>query len=500
MFKRASGILMHISSLAGEYGIGDFGKSAYEFVDFLEKSNQKIWQILPLGVTGYGDSPYQAFSAFAGNPYFIDLNYLLDKNLITNDDLNTLREINKNEKVDYASLYIERYKVLRKGYNNFKETDEFKELSNFKNTHSKWLPDYALFMALKNKFNGISWQEWERKYRVRDYHTIKQAKIELADDINFYIFLEYLFRKQWFKLKEYANSKQIQIIGDIPIFVSTDSVDTWTNPTMFKFDKQLRPTRVAGCPPDAFSADGQLWGNVLYNWKNIKKDGFKWWIERIKDCIKLYDIVRIDHFRGFDSYWSIPAGAKTARDGKWVQGPGIELFRTISKQLGKLPIIAEDLGFLTPRVEKLLKDSGFPGMKILQFGFGGDMENNFIPTNYNKNCVSYTGTHDNQTINGWFETASESEKEKTINFLEHFLGKDKETILKNFNFSMIEAIWKSKSVFAIAQMQDFLGLDDSARMNTPSTLGNNWVWRISKEMLTDDLAEKIKTITYTYKR
>lgn len=499
MLKRSSGILMHISSLSGEYGIGDFGKCAYDFIDFLHAAGQKLWQILPLGVTGYGDSPYQAFSAFAGNPYFIDLNEFLEKGWITKEDLSTLSEINKDEKIRYDLLYTERYKVLRKGFESFKKTKEYFEITKMISKYSKWLPDYALFMALKNSFGGVSWQEWPRAYRFRDLKTIKKAKVELKDDIEFYIFLEYLFRKQWLKLKKYANSKNIKIIGDIPIFVSTDSVDTWTNPKMFQFDKQLRPKKVAGCPPDVFSLDGQLWGNVLYNWKEIKKDGFTWWINRIRDCFYLYDIVRIDHFRGFDSYWSIPASAKTARTGKWEQGPGIELFKAIRKALGNKPIIAEDLGFLTPRVQKLLKDSGYPGMKILQFAFDGDLSNGFLPTNYTKNCVTYTGTHDNQTLIGWLETGSK-EKEFCIDYLAKFLGKTKEDISSDIVYSMIETIWKSKAIFSLAQMQDFLALDDTARMNTPSILGGNWEWRMDKAALSDELILKIKKITKLYHR
>ncbi|MGL4896955.1 MAG: 4-alpha-glucanotransferase, partial [Cetobacterium sp.] len=315
MLKRESGILLHISSLNGRYGIGDFGKSAYEFVDMLKRSNQKLWQILPLGITGYGDSPYQSFSAFAGNPYFIDLDEFLEMGLIEDKDLVELKKINEEEKINYEKLYIERYKVLRKAYANFKNKEEYQELKKFENKHSRWLSEYALFMSLKNRFNGVSWQEWPRAFRVRDKNVLKSSKNELNYDIEFYIFLEYFFRKQWKKLKNYANRNNVKIIGDIPIFVSTDSVDTWINPEMFQFDRKLKPRKVAGCPPDAFSVDGQLWGNVLYNWQVIKATDYSWWIDRIKDCFNLYDVVRIDHFRGFDSYWSIPAQDKTARNG-----------------------------------------------------------------------------------------------------------------------------------------------------------------------------------------
>lgn len=500
MLKRSSGILMHITSLPGEYGIGDFGKCAYEFIDFLEKSNQKLWQILPLGVTGYGDSPYQAFSAFAGNPYFIDLNEFLEKELITKEDLADLEELNKEEKINYGALYEKRYKVLKKSYENFRKTEEYLELEKMKAKHSLWLPEYALFMALKDNFGGVSWQEWPRIYRVRNKKVLAKARIELKEKIDFYVFLEYFFRKQWEKIKSYANLKGVEIVGDIPIFVSTDSADTWEKPFMFQFDKNLRPRRVAGCPPDVFSINGQLWGNVLYNWKMIKNDSYSWWIERIKDCFKLYDIVRIDHFRGFDSYWSIPAKALTARNGKWEIGPGIDLFKAIKKSLGEVKIIAEDLGFLTPRVERLLKASGYPGMKILQFGFGTDENNGYLPTNVPKNSVIYSGTHDNQTLLGWYKTAREDEKEFCYNYLSKYLGKTIEDIKTNLNASVIEAMWKSKAIFSIVPMQDLLELGDEARMNTPSTLGNNWDWRMKKEAITNKIIEKLSEITKKYKR
>ncbi|MGL6169483.1 MAG: 4-alpha-glucanotransferase [Fusobacteriaceae bacterium] len=497
MLKRSSGILMHISSLSGDYGIGDFGKSAYEFVDFLKSSEQKLWQILPLGTTGYGDSPYQSFSAFAGNPYFIDLNEFIDMKLIKKKDLEKLKEINKEEKVNYEALYKYKYEVLRKAYLNFKD---FENLEKFKTKHSSWLPEYALFMSLKNKFEGVSWQEWPREFKTRDKKIMKNSKIELKDDINFYVFLEYFFRKQWTSLKEYANKNEIKIIGDIPIFVSTDSVDTWEKPWMFKFDKKLKPKKVAGCPPDAFSEDGQLWGNVLYNWKAIKEDNYKWWIERVRDCFKIYDVVRIDHFRGFDSYWSIPAAAKTAKNGRWEKGPGIDLFKAIKKSLGEVNIIAEDLGFLTPRVERLLKDSGYPGMKILQFGFGTDEKNSYLPTNINKNSVIYTGTHDNQTFLDWYENSRTEEKEFCHQYLSEFLEKPEKEIEKNVFDSVMEAMWKSKSVYSIVPIQDLLGLGKEGRMNTPSTLGGNWDWRIKKDVLSQDMKNKLIQLGQKYKR
>lgn len=500
MLKRSSGILLHVSSLNGKYGIGDFGQGAYEFIDFLKRNNQKLWQILPLGITGYGDSPYQSFSAFAGNPYFIDLDEFLNENLIKEDDLKELKKINEEEKVNYEKLFIEKYKVLKKAYVAFKEKKDMKELEKHKNKYSKWLPEYALFMALKNNFNGVSWQEWPRNFKLRDKKSLKIAKKELSDEINFYIFLEYYFRNQWDKLKKYANENGVKIVGDIPIFVATDSSDTWLAPEMYQFDKKLKPKRVAGCPPDAFSEDGQLWGNVLYNWKAMKKENYAWWVERVRDSFKLYDVVRIDHFRGFDSYWSIPALDKTARNGKWKIGPGIDLFRVIKEKLGEVDIIAEDLGFLTPRVRKLLRDSGYPGMKIFEFAFGEDENNENLPTNISKNTVVYTGTHDNQTFLGWYKSAPTLEQEFCVNYLAKYLDKKESEILKDVVFNATEALWKSNAIISIIPMQDLLNLGNEARMNTPSTLGNNWNWRLRADLKDENLGKELAKITKMYKR
>ena len=495
MKNRASGILLHITSLPGEYGIGDFGKCAYNFVDFLESSNQKYWQILPMGVTGYGDSPYQSFSAFAGNPYFIDLNALVEDGFLSVDDLKILSEINKVDEIRYDKLYVERYAVLKKAFLSFKEKGECRELVKFRNKNVSWLENYSLYMAIKNSQGGKSWLEWPRNYRVRDKKSLKEARVSLKEEIEYHIFLQYLFDKQWNKLKKYANSKSIKIVGDIPIFIATDSADTWENPAMFCFDKKLAPKRVAGCPPDAFSKDGQLWGNVLYDWKYMEKTNYKWWIKRVKSCFKLYDTVRIDHFRGFESFWSIPAKAKTAKSGKWEKGPGMKLFDAIKKSLGNLDIIAEDLGFLTPQVIKLLKDSGYPGMKILEFAFDSREESDYLPHKYIENSVAYTGTHDNQTVLGWYRSVSEEERNYCEKYLKNFLGdkiKDDESI----SWKFIKAVWYSNSRLAIAPMQDFLELDDSARMNTPSTLGGNWVWRMTKDSCySENLSKEIKQIT-----
>ncbi|WP_432205412.1 4-alpha-glucanotransferase (plasmid) [Cetobacterium somerae] len=499
MKDRSSGILLHITSLPGKYGIGDFGKCAYEFVDFLKESHQKYWQILPMGVTGYGDSPYQSFSAFAGNPYFIDLDSLVKMNLLTEADLKPLIDLNLISNIQYDKLYIERYKVLKKAFTNFKENSSLNILTNFKNKNIWWLDNYALYMAIKNKFNGKSWLEWPKNYKFRDKETLRKARIELQEEIEYHIFLQYLFDKQWKDLKQYANENNIKIIGDIPIFIATDSADTWENPKMFYFDKKLQPKKVAGCPPDAFSADGQLWGNVLYNWKNIENDNFKWWIKRVKSCFKLYDTVRIDHFRGFESFWAIPAKAKTARFGKWEKGPGMKLFYAIKKSLGDLDIIAEDLGFLTPKVHKLLKDSGYPGMKILEFAFDSREESDYLPHKYPKKSVAYTGTHDNQTVVGWYKTVNDKDKKFCDEYLDDFL-KNSNSKTESINWKFIEALWSSNSNLVVAPMQDFLGLDDSSRMNTPSTLGGNWIWRFDSNLLNKELSKKISSITTQYKR
>ncbi|MGL5744056.1 MAG: 4-alpha-glucanotransferase [Cetobacterium sp.] len=499
MNERSSGILLHITSLSGKYGIGDFGKCAYEFVDFLKNSNQKYWQILPMGVTGYGDSPYQSFSAFAGNPYFIDLDSFVEMNILKDKDLKTLKELNSISEIQYDKLYTERYSVLRLAFENFKSHTSFTLLKSFKNKNSWWLDNYSLFMAIKNNFNGKSWLEWPREYRFRYKKTLKNAKEKFKDEIDFQIFLQFFFYKQWDDLKKYANDNSIKIIGDIPIFVATDSADTWENPKMFEFDKKLQPKKVAGCPPDAFSKYGQLWGNVLYNWKYIEETNFNWWIKRVKSCFKLYDKVRIDHFRGFESYWAIPAKAKTAQFGKWEKGPGMKLFYAIKKSLGDLDIIAEDLGFLTPKVYKLLKDSGYPGMKILQFAFDSREESDYLPHKYPKKSVAYTGTHDNQTVAGWYKTTNKKDKDFCDKYLDNFLSSkiDKDD---SISWKFIEALWSSNSNLTIAPLQDFLDLDDEARINTPSTLGGNWIWRVDKSLLTKDLENKLSVLTIKHKR
>ncbi|MCB2288676.1 4-alpha-glucanotransferase [Clostridium sp. CS001] len=492
MIKRSSGILMHITSLPSQYGIGTFGREAYEFVDFLVKAGQKYWQILPLGSTGFGDSPYQSFSAFAGNPYFIDLDFLNKEGLLKKEDYNTLDFGDNPEKVEYEKIFNNRMHVLRIAFNKSKGRYKFK-IEKFKEEHSHWLEDYALYMAIKYKFGLISWQHWDNDIKLREKKALKRYKEQLREEIDFWVFLQYLFFKQYKDLKQYANSNGIKIIGDIPIYVAEDSADTWANSEIFLLDEAKKPTVVSGCPPDAFSETGQLWGNPIYNWEVLEGQGYKWWIERIRANSKLYDVTRIDHFRGFESYWEIPYGDENAVKGTWVKGPGIKLFDAIKGALGKINIIAEDLGFLTEKVIDFRIKSGYPGMKVLQFAFDSKEESDYLPHNYDKNCVVYTGTHDNDTVNGWLKNTNVQD----VAFASEYLRLNEE---EGENWGFISGALSSVGVLAVAQMQDYLGLGEEARMNIPSTLGGNWQWRVKKEALSDDLSEKICKVTKIYGR
>jgi len=491
---RGSGIIMHIASLPGKYGIGTFGKEAYEFADFLKKSGQKLWQILPLGQTSYGDSPYQSFSAFAGNPYFIDFDILEQDGLLNKNDYNSINFGENPEVIDYGLIFSEKMKVLRIAYENFKqnECDDFK---SFEKEETSWLEDYALFMAVKSHFNLKSFQTWNDDIRLRKEEALKKYKKQLADEIRYWKFLQYEFFKQWKKLKAYINKLEINIIGDIPIYVAEDSADLWSNPKMFLLDeKSLKPIKIAGCPPDAFSATGQLWGNPIYNWEYLHKTNYEWWISRIRQSLKLYDVLRIDHFRGFEAYWSVPYGAKTAQKGEWIKGPEMKLFNTIKQRLGDINIIAEDLGILTEETVSFRKKTGFPGMKVLAFAFSGESKNAYLPHNYEKNCVAYTGTHDNDTARGWIETTgSKHEVENAIKYLNL-------TEQEGYNFGLIRGVWGSVSDTSIALMQDFLNLGNAARLNFPSTMGNNWSWRAKDSDFTNELANKIYRLTKTYGR
>ncbi len=498
---RSSGILMPVFSLASEYGIGSFSKEAYEFIDFLVEAGQTYWQILPLGPTSYGDSPYQSFSTFAGNPYFIDIETLINDGLLTKKEADAMDFGDNEEYIDYEKLYNNRFKLLNKAFvrSGLSEKSkgnmmiDKKAFDHFTDENKDWLEDYALFMALKNANKGHAWNEWEEGVRLRKPAAIKKAKEQYKDEIEFYKFQQFLFYSQWEKLKAYANSKNIDIIGDIPIYVAFDSADTWASPELFQLDEENLPVAVAGCPPDAFSATGQLWGNPLYRWDYHKKTGFKWWIRRIAGCYKLYDVIRIDHFRGFDEYYSIPYGDPTAEFGKWEKGPGYDLFKTVKDELGKLRIIAEDLGFLTPSVIALVKKTGYPGMKVLQFAFDSREESDYLPHNYIKNSIVYTGTHDNETTRGWYNTIPRKDKA----FAKKYTNIKSS---KNATWDFIRLAMESVSDTAIIPIQDYLDLGTEARINIPSTLGNNWKWRMKKGVLTEKLAADICEMTKTYGR
>lgn len=496
MFERSSGILFHPTSLPGKYGIGTLGKEAYAFIDFLKKSRQKLWQIFPLGPTGYGDSPYQSFSSFAGNPYLIDFDLLIEAHLLSEEDLRDVFFGDNEEYIDYGAIYNQKYPLLRKAYENFKSSDnhEMREnLEDFKRENASWLNDYSLYISLKNHFNGLPWNEWAHDIKNREHGAMEHYKNELADDIEYHNFIQFLFFKQWGDVKRYANKNGIKIIGDIPIFVAADSSDAWANPEIFLFDEERKPVKVAGVPPDYFSATGQLWGNPLYNWQKLKETNYSWWVERVRANLSTCDIIRIDHFRGFEAYWAVPYGDDTAINGQWEPGPGIDLFNAIKSQLGELPIIAEDLGLMTQGVIDLREATGFPGMKILGFAFDSGEENDYLPHTYTKNCVVYTGTHDNDTLIGWFQKAKEEDRQ----FARDYLNSRSDD---EIHWDAIRGAWSSVANMAISPVQDFLGLGSEARINTPGVAAGNWQWRLRHEVLTDELAERIAKLTRVYSR
>lgn len=490
MLQRSSGILLHPTSLPGKYGIGTLGKEAFAFVDFLVHAKQGYWQILPLGPTGYGDSPYQCFSSKAGNPYLIDVELLVEDKLLSDEDLKSHPEFSDTE-VLFGDVITWKLNLLKTAESNFIQPGNENELNDFI-LHNTWVTDYALFMALKEKFNKKPWYEWEEKFRLHHEDALEGVKKELEKEIHFQQFIQYLFYKQWNSLKQYANNLGVKIIGDIPIYVAMDSSDTWANPELFQFDENKNPVVVGGCPPDYFSKTGQLWGNPIFNYEKMKEDGFAWWIDRLKSNLELYDLIRVDHFRGFAGYWSIPYGEETAINGEWIPGPGKELFEAIKNALGEIPIIAEDLGLITPDVIELRDYFNLPGMKILQFAFDSSEANDYIPHNYIKNCIVYTGTHDNDTIVGWFAAAKEEDKEYVLNYLN--------SNGENIAWDFVRAAWASVANLAIAPMQDILGLGNEARMNFPGTTKNNWLWRMQNNVTDDLLAEKIKQLTLLYGR
>ena len=493
MTKRSSGVLMHITSLPGRFGIGTFGKSAYDFVDFLEETKQTYWQILPLTTTSYGDSPYQSFSAVAGNLNLIDFSLLKEDGLLEESDYVNVNFGENPEKVDYALLFEARRPILEKAVaNTSKNSVVLAEIEKFEAENSSWLVDYAEYMAIKESFGYKSFIHWDEDIKKGEQAAREKYRTELQDSIRYYTVTQYFFFKQWLALKEYANEKGIKIIGDMPIYVSADSVEMWTMPELFKVDENNEPLYVAGCPADDFSPTGQLWGNPIYDWEKHKEQGFSWWIYRVQESFKIYDVLRIDHFKGFSDFWQIDKDAENAVNGTWEAGPGIELFQKIKEQLGDLPIVAENLGFIDAKAEKLLDDSGYPGMKILQFAFPGE-DNLDRPHHYTQNSVAYTGTHDNDVVNGWYEKLSESEKELVSEYLNR---RDDETITE----AMIRGIYSSVSDYAIVTMQDLLDKDATSRMNVPSTVGGNWEWRMLAEDLTEERKEFLRNITVRYSR
>lgn len=484
---RQAGILLPVFSLPSNYGIGTFGKCAYEFIDFLAIAKQKYWQVLPLGPTSFKDSPYQSFSSFAGNPYFIDLDLLKEEGLLTDEDLSSIKN---STKIDYALLYQNRYPILRLAYMNFKPSKIYQQ---FIKENDFWLNDYALFMSLKKQHGDISWNNWPDEYKYYNQKSLKKFSLENIAEINFWKFLQFQFNQQWQNLKNYAHQHDIQIIGDIPIYVAYDSADVWSNVKQFQLDAKLEPINVAGCPPDAFCEDGQLWGNPLYNYHLMKEENYKWWVNRMKKAYDLYDVIRIDHFRGFEAYYCIPASYHNAKNGKWIKGPGYSLFKEIEANIPGIKIIAEDLGFITEGVKKLLKKTGYPGMKVLEFAFDEKNDSDYLPHNHQKNSVVYTGTHDNLPIRGWFKTLTKQEKHFVMEYL---MLTDESKICDQ----MVRVALSSVANLTIIPFQDYLGLDETTRINTPSTSDNNWVYRINKDVLSNELAVYIGFLTSLYKR
>ncbi|CAM3421847.1 4-alpha-glucanotransferase [Pseudostreptobacillus hongkongensis] len=481
---RKCGIIMHISSLWSDYGIGSLGKEAYEFADFLSKTGTQLWQILPIGPTGYGDSPYQSFSSFAGNPYFIDFITLEKEGLLKREDFDNLDYGNDQNRVDYGKVYNTRNIVLKKAFANFKANNEY---NKFILENSDWIEDYSLFMALKENFGNVSYLDFPTEVRNRDEEVLNRYREELKEKIDYHKFLQFEFFKQYLAWKDYVNSLGIKVVGDMPIYVSPDSLEVWKNPELFLDDI------VGGCPPDGFSAGGQKWGNPVYDWEKHEKQNFEWWINRIKKTLKYVDVLRIDHFRGFESYWAVPRYDEDARNGKWVLAPGAKLFDKVKEVLGDIEIVAEDLGYTTKEVVEFREHTGFPGMKMLQFAFNPDYESDFIPHQIERNWAVYTGTHDSDTVKSWFEKANKKE----VEFAKKYLNlTDPKDYVKGF----IRAAWSSVANIAVAQIQDFLELGDDGRMNIPATSNGNWSWRVNKEMLTDTLANEIYDMNKTYFR
>lgn len=499
-FPRAGGILLHPTSLPGKFGIGDLGAEAYKFIDFLADAKQTYWQVLPLGPTGYGDSPYQSFSAFAGNTLLISPDKIVEDGFLSEEDLKDVPDL-PTEKVDYGKVLNYKNALFKKAFENFRKTDDQSvadAFHSFCDSNAFWLEDYALFRAIKLAKNHSSWQEWDASLKLREEDALREVRADLDDEVFAQKFYQFLFFKQWEELKDYARQKKVRIVGDIPIFISLDSADVWCNPSQFKLNEDGSPKVVAGVPPDYFSEDGQLWGNPIYNWEQMRQDGFRWWIDRVRHALKLVDIVRVDHFRGFAAAWEVPGGDETAKNGNWVNVPGKDLFYALENAIGDLPFWAEDLGVITPDVEELRDTFGFPGMKILQYAFSGDAKNHDLPHNYIRNCVVYTGTHDNDTTVGWFNSQMDetSEVSKEREFCLKYLKTDGREI----HWDLIRAAWASVANSAIVPMQDLLGLDNEARMNLPASTSGNWNWRCRESDFSQEISERLLDLTETYGR
>lgn len=488
---RQSGILMHITSLPENYGIGTMGKEAYKFVDFLREAGQSYWQILPLSPTGFGDSPYQALSSCAGNHYLIDLDMLIKEGLLKKAEVKAVSWGSDPKKVDFGAMYRYRTEVLRLAFQRFTPDAGF---SRFVEENERWLGDYALFMAIKEQYGGAAWTQWPRELRLREENALEEKREELAQTVGLHYFLQYEFSRQWNALRSYANKKGIRIIGDIPIYVPLDSADVWAEPELFQLDENRSPVMVAGCPPDGFTADGQLWGNPIYNWEKLAQTDYDWWIRRLGASARLYDVIRIDHFRGFESYWAVPYGNETARNGQWLKGPGMDFFRMMRREFPKLECIAEDLGFVTPEVRQMQIDSGYPGMKVLEFAFDSREESDYLPHLYPVDSICYTGTHDNVTLKQWFHEA----RPRDVSYARAYLGLNRS---EGYIWGMIRGGMGSVARLFIAQMQDYLELGKEARMNLPGTVStDNWTWRAEKGFDSRRLANRLYALTKRYGR
>lgn len=491
---RENGVLLPIFALPSEYGIGCFSKEAYAFVDTLKRAGQRWWQILPLGPTGYGDSPYQSFSTFAGNPYFINLEQLKESGLLTKEELESEDFGEEGNSIDYEKLYHARSRILFKAFKRFRPLAD-SDYAAFLKDNEFWLDDYCAYMAIKDKYDGKPWTKWDEPLRKREPGAMRKARLELEEEINFYRFQQFIFWRHWCWLHSYANANGIGIIGDIPIYVAFDSADTWANPDLFQFDEDMEPIAVAGCPPDGYAAKGQLWGNPLYRWDYHKSTGYAWWMKRISYCMRQYDMLRIDHFRGFESYYSVPYGDEDASGGHWEEGPGIDFFDTLKKEIGAARIIAEDLGFLTESVRDLVKQTGYPGMKVLEFAFDSSEASDYLPYHYDNNCVVYTGTHDNDTIQGWYRSLNEHDRNFSIRYMNN--GR---TPVSEIHMDFVRLAMSSVADLCIVPIQDLMGLGHEARINEPSTLGGNWKWRLAKGQLPGDLSVRLRELTRIYGR